>query len=161
MRKCHIMALVFCMLAGGLLFCDFLGHPRSIWTALMHDRNGHYGYGLDMALAVERGSPGQFIAQLEKGKVWPPLHGLLVAVTQVASGNDWRFAVLPSLTGWMLILWCVWYTAQKIAAPTGMGWAAGLVGLAFAVFSPGGRSYATDIMLESLGGGLTMLVLAC
>jgi len=161
MRKFHIIMLAFCVLAAGLLYHDFLSHPRGIWTTLMHDRNGHYGYGLDMALALEKGSVGQFFAQLEKGKVWPPLHGLLVAVTQVCSGNDWRAAVLPSLTGWLMMLWCVWYTAQKIAAPTGLGWEAGVIGCVFAVLSPGGRLYATDIMLESLGGGLTMLVLAC
>ncbi|MGB8356039.1 MAG: hypothetical protein WCD79_19225 [Chthoniobacteraceae bacterium] len=161
MRKFHIMMLAFCVLAAGLLYHDFLSHARDIWTTLMHDRNGHYGYGLDMALALEKGSVGQFFAQLEKGKVWPPLHGLLVAVTQIFSGNDWRAAVLPSLTGWLLMLWCVWYTAQKIAAPTGLGWEAGMIGFIFAVLSPGGRLYATDIMLESLGGGLTMLVLAC
>jgi len=161
MRKFHIIALALCMLAAGLLFRDFLPHSRSIWTALLHDRVGHYDYGLDMAVELERGHVGQFFGQLEKGKVWPPLHGLLVALTQVISDNDWHMAVLPSLAGWFLVLWCVWYTAQKIATPTGFAWEAGVVGLIFALISPGERLYATDIMLESLGGGLTMVVLAC
>ena len=161
MRRFHEVMLVVCLLAGVLLFRDFLTHPRSIWTGLVSDRSGHYGYGLDLALELKHGDVRQFFAQLEKGKVWPPLHGLMVMVTQLVSGNDWRLAVLPSLTGWILMLWCVWFTAQKIATPTGIPWVAGSVGLIFAVLSPAGRLYGTEIMLESLGAGLTMAVLAC
>ncbi len=159
MRKFHIAILLLCCLAASFLFCNFLSHARGLWSELNHDRNGHYGYGLDMAEAVEHGQPGQFFNQLEKGKVWPPLHGVLVMVTQVLTGNDWRVAVLPSLTGWALTLFCVWFVAQKVAAPTGIGWAAGLVAFVFAALSPGGRDYATDVMLESLGAGLSMLAI--
>jgi hypothetical protein len=161
MRRLHGIVLLLCLFGAMLLIRHFFWQPRVLWDGLLHDRNGHYGYGQDMALAVEQGNPLQFFVQLGKGKVWPPVHGLLVMVTQVFTGNDWRFAVLPSLLGWLLMTWCVYYTAQKNAASTGIRWAAGLIALAFAMLSPGGRAYATDIMLESLGAGLTMLSLAC
>jgi hypothetical protein len=160
-RKFHAAILLLCLLAGLFLFLNFLSHPRGLWTALMHDRNGHYDYGLGLAESVEHGQAFQFFNHLGKSKVWPPRCGLLVAATQALTGNDWRAAVLPSLAGWVLMLFCVWFTAQKIAAPTGIGWAAGLAGLLFAALSPGGRFYATDVMLEGLGAGLTMLALAC
>ena len=79
-----------------------MAEPRSRWVGLLHDRSGHYAYGLKMAVALERWDLAQFIGELEKGKTWPPLHGLLVTGTQLLSGNDWRMAVLPSLTGWVL-----------------------------------------------------------
>jgi hypothetical protein len=161
MKLLQQITLSLCLLAALFLLREFLSHPRAIWTVLDHDRNGHYGYGQDMALALEQGNVVQFFAQFEKGKVWPPLHGLFVAATQVLTGNDWRFAVLPSLFGWVITLWCACYTAQKISAPTGLGWAAGIIALDFAMISPGGRIYATDVMLESLGAGLTMASLAC
>lgn len=161
MRRLHVVVLVLCLCAAALLFHDFLTHARNLWVGLANDRNGHFGYGQDMAVALEHGDVPQFFAQLEKGKIWPPLHGLFVMVTQILSGNNWRLGVLPSLTGWFLVLWCVYFAAQKIAAPTGLGWAAGLVGLIFAALSPGGRIFATEVMLESLGAGLTMLVFAC
>src|SRR5579862_3422810 len=106
MKNLHGAVLLVCLLAAAWLFRGFLSHPRTLWVELEHDRNGHYNYGLDMAVAVEHGNPIQFLAQLEKGKVWPPLHGLLVAVTQVVARNDWRAAVLPGLAGWTLALFC-------------------------------------------------------
>ena len=164
MKKLHAAILLACLLAAVGLLRGFLSHPRALWVELEHDRNAHYGYGLDMAVAVEHLQPYQFFNQLQKGVVWPPLHGLLVMVTQLLSGNDWRLAVLPSLAGWVLTLVCTWYTAQKISPhPPGTKSATiagGLVALLFAALSPGGRAYATDVMLESLGAGLTMLVLA-
>lgn len=162
MTKCHkISGAAIGLVLAIYLLMGFTASPRQRWNGLLHDRNGHYGYGLDMAMEIEHGNVAGFISQFEKGKVWPPLHGLLVAVTQVMSGNDWRFAVLPSLLGWLLMVSVVYFTAEKIAAPTGVGWGAGLAALIFAVLSPCHRVFAVDIMLESLGSGLMLLVIAC
>jgi hypothetical protein len=51
---------------------------------------------------LRQGNLPQFFANLEKGKVWPPVHGLLVAAVVAAAGPDYRLAVLPSLAGWIM-----------------------------------------------------------
>ena len=147
------LALTFHLLSA------FLMAPRGLWIGLWHDRAGHYDYGLRMAVALENGDVIRFLSHLEKGKVWPPLHGMLVALTQLFTGNDWRAAILPSLLGWLVTLVAVYYTSCKVAAQTRLGWFAGVVAFTFAALSPAGREYATDIMLESLGAALSILVL--
>jgi hypothetical protein len=120
----------------------------------------HYRYGLKMAVALERCDPVRFFSELEKGKVWPPLHGLLVVPTQIFSGRDWRMAVLPSLLGWVVLLGAVATLAMQGTANRGLAWVAGGVAFGLAALSPASRAFATDIMLESLGAGLTALSLA-
>ena len=141
------------------LLSTFLIAPRERWIGLLHDRAGHYDYGLKMAVALENGDVLQFLIELEKGKKWPPLHGVLVAVTQLLTNNDWRAAILPSLLGWLVTLVAVYHTSCKVAVQTRLGWFAGTVAFTFAALSPAGREYATDIMLESLGAALSILVL--
>ena len=157
----RILILVICLGAGVWLLVGFLAEPRGRWVGLAHDRNGHFDYGQNMAVALEHGNFYRFFDELEKGRAWPPLHGLLVAVAEVLTGNDWRFAVLPGIAGWMLMLFGIFLVSEMIAAPTGLGWAAGLIALVIAALSPAHRIFATDIMLESLGAGLTVAVLAC
>ncbi|MFZ4683258.1 MAG: hypothetical protein ACOYMS_12200, partial [Terrimicrobiaceae bacterium] len=128
-----------------------------LWNGLVHDRSGHYGYGLTMAVAVENGDPVRFVDELLKAKVWPPLHGLLVVPTQILTGNDWRFAVLPSLAGWVLMVVAVSILAMQVSGGRDDAWLAGVVAFVFAALSPAHRIFATDIMLESLGAGLTAL----
>ncbi len=154
-----LLVALTCLLATQL-FQQFLTEPRTRWVGLLHDRNGHYLYGLNMAVALERRDVGRFLTDLEKGVTWPPLHGLLVAATQLGSGNDWRMAVLPSLLGWLVMLLAVFAAARLAATGTGLGLGAGAIAFTFAALSPAHRVYATDCMLESLGAGLTMLALA-
>jgi hypothetical protein len=152
----------FAALALGVqLFVAFLAGPRTRWVGLLHDRNGHYAYGLKMAVALEAGDLPQFIGELEKGKTWPPLHGLLVAITQLTTGNDWRLAVLPSLAGWVLMLTVAALTAAKITDARGSPWGAAVVAFILCALSPAHRIFATDVMLESLGAGLSVAVLGC
>ncbi|MEA3188242.1 MAG: hypothetical protein QOD99_2072 [Chthoniobacter sp.] len=143
-----------------LLLLQFLAAPRPRWNGVEHDRNGHYSYGLKMALALEHGQLITFFSELEKGKTWPPLHGLLVAFTQVLSGNDWRAAVLPGLLGWATLLISVFIVSEQIVARAAPQFVAGSVAFVFAALSPAHRGYAIDFMLESLGSGLTAAVLA-
>ncbi len=161
MKKTHALVLLATLVAAGWLYHNFLESPRALWNGLLHDRHSHYSYGLDLAESVEHGQIIEFVKLVAlRARSWPPVDGLLVMLTQVATGNDWRAAALASLAGWVLTLVCSWWLAQKIAAPTGAGVAGGLVALVLAALSPAGRLYATDSMLEALGAGLTMLALA-
>ncbi len=133
--------------------------PRWRWQSLTHDRNGHYEYGLNMGLALREGDPIRFFAHLEKGKVWPPLHGLLVAAVVAAAGPDHRLAALPSLTGWVLTIVFGYLAARRLVRTRGAGILAGSLAAIFIAASPAHRMFATDVMLESLGAGLSMLTL--
>ncbi len=133
--------------------------PRWHWTGLDHDRNGHYEYGLNMGLALREGNLPQFFDHLERGKVWPPVHGLLVAAVVAAAGPDYRLAVLPSLAGWIMTVVFGCLAARRLLPSPGGGILAMALTATFIAASPAYRIYATDVMLESLGAGLTMLTL--
>jgi hypothetical protein len=133
--------------------------PRRRWNGLPHDRNGHYEYGMNMGLALRECNPGRFFDALSAGKVWPPVHGLLVAGVVAAAGPDFRLAVLPSLTGWVLTVVFGFLSARRLLPNSGAGILAGALTATLTAASPAHRMYATDVMLESLGAGLTMLAL--
>ena len=151
-----VVAMV-CVLAGDL-YAQFLEAPRGRWDGIVHDRHGHYAYGLKMALALRGGDLYAFVSELEKGKVWPPVHGLLVAGVGLVAGPRHQLAVLPSLLGWVMTVCLVFLVARR-SVPNGRGAElAGGVALVLAASSPAHRVFATDVMLESLGAGLTLLV---
>ncbi len=140
-------------------YVQYLGVSRPLWTGIVHDRNGHYEYGLVMAAALRHGKLFDFFSQLEKGKVWPPLHGLLVAAVTLIGGFNYRIAVLPSLIGFFSTMIFGFLLARRLVPDRVGGLAAGTIALIFIAGSPAHRAFATDVMLESLGAGLTMLVL--
>jgi hypothetical protein len=154
-----VVVLAISMAFAAHLFSLSWPDPRWHWTVLDHDRNGHYEYGLNMGLALRQGNLPQFFAHLEKGKVWPPVHGLLVAAVVVAAGPDHRFAVLPSLAGWIMTVVFGCLAARRLLPNPGGGILAMALAAIFIAASPAHRIYATDVMLESLGAGLTMLTL--
>ena len=111
-----------------------------------------------MALALHGCHPIKFLSiMLGQSKVWPPVHGLLTALLMAPGGPDYRLAVIPSLLGWWITAAFAFLTAKRIS-PAG-GDAAGLIAAALVLASPAYRDYGTDIMLESLGAGLTMMAL--
>ena len=91
--------------------------------------------------------------------MWPPLHGVLAAAVLLAAGPDYRWAVLPSLAGWAAAVFFACLSARR-AVRRGRD-LAGLVAALFVLVSPAYRAYATDVMLESLGAGLSMAALYC
>jgi hypothetical protein len=134
----------------------FLANPRPLWNALVHDRNGHYDFAVRMALALRGCQPFKFLSILVgQSKVWPPVHGLLTALVIAPGGPDYRLAVIPSLVGWWMTAVFAFLTARRISVAGGS--AAGLIAAALVLASPAYRDYSTDIMLESLGAGLTMM----
>lgn len=133
----------------------FLQDPRARWQELVADRSGHYEFALDLALALRAADLSGYFATLWKAMLWPPLHGSLAAIALAIGGPDYRLAVLPSLAGWALTAVAAFLLARRLSPACGIG--AGALALAMVLASPAHRVFATDIMLESLGAGLTML----
>src|SRR6266852_4232842 len=76
----RLIAIAMLALAAGfaaVMFVHANADPDLLWQGYYHDRNGHYSFGQDLALAIRTGDPLWFLSELEKAKVWPPLHGLV------------------------------------------------------------------------------------
>jgi hypothetical protein len=152
------------LLVAGLVFgvafveyAHFLDVHRSLWVISTHDRNAHYLYALRLATALRHGDVYQFIDQVNKARVWPPLHGLVCSLILSVGELDYRKAVLPSLFAWAGTALFAFLTARR--SLTVGGSVAGLVAVIYILVSPLHRTFATDIMLESLGACLTMAAL--
>jgi hypothetical protein len=151
--------LAAALAVAALTYHQFRAADRYLWYNSTHDRNSHYLFALRLATDVEHLRVYRFLDDVGQSRVWPPLQGLLTAGVLLVGGLDYRLAVLPSLAGWVVTVFFGYLLARR-ALPQG-GQFAGLVAALFVAASPAHRAYATDIMLESLGAGLTMVVLYC
>ncbi len=145
--------------AAAFAYGHFLQVDRCLWDSASHDRNAHYDFALQMASDLRLGRVIEFITELDSARMWPPLHGVLAAGVLLAAGPDYRWAVLPSLAGWVAAVFFACLSARR-AVRRGRD-LAGLVAALFVLASPAHRAYATDVMLESLGAGLSMAALYC
>ncbi len=154
-----VPALVFLvtLLLAGALYVRFLDVHRHLWDAPLHDRNAHYLFSLKLATALRNGQVLAFLNDLNEARVWPPLHGLLAASLLLVGGLDYRLAVLPSLAGWIGAVLFAFLTARRMVERGGN--TAGLLAALFVAASPAHRAFATDIMLEGLGAGLSLAAL--
>jgi hypothetical protein len=153
------LLLAATLLVAGWLYAQFCAVHRHLWDSSTHDRNAHYLYSLKLATALRHGRVLRFLDEVQRARVWPPLHGLLAGGVLTVGGRDYRLAVLPSLAGWVGTVLLAFLLARR-AVPRG-GDLAGLTAALFVLVSPSYRAYATDIMLESLGACLTLLALYC
>src|SRR5262245_41440406 len=130
---------------------------RFRWAGLDNDRNAHYLLGLSLALDIRQFDLKNLVVDLDGARVWPPLHGLLVAALLLVGGVDHRLAVFPSLAGWVGTVVLGFAIARRTVQRGGnlAGWIAAI----FILASPAHRVFATDIMFESLGSCLSLLVL--
>ena len=131
----------------------------SFGTSFVNDRHGHYGYGLNLAEAVEQAARRVSEAGGAQGEVvaagaWFGRHAHAGRDRQRLA----RRGVASRGLGFNTVLRVV--ACAKKSPPHRHGIAGGLVALVLAALSPAGRFYATDMMLEALGAGLTMLALA-
>ncbi len=149
--------LVAALVVAGCLYMRFLDVHRSLWEGAYHDRDAHYLYSLKLATDVRNGQVFQLLSDLNEGRIWPPLHGLLAGTVLLVGGLDYRLAVLPSLAGWVVAVIFGFLLARR-CVPRG-GTFAGLIAVLFIAASPAHRAYATDIMLESLGAALSLVAL--
>jgi hypothetical protein len=145
------------LLLAACLYVRFLGVSRYLWDNPTHDRNAHYLYSLKLATDVRNGQVLQLLSDLNEARVWPPLHGVLAGAVLLAGGRDYRLAVLPSLAGWVLTVLFGFLVARRAVGRGGT--LAGLIAALFIAASPAHRAFATDIMLESLGAALSLVVL--
>jgi hypothetical protein len=151
--------LVVAGVLASCLYIRFLNVERSLWYNPYHDRSAHYLYSLRLATDISAGRVFLLLRDLGDAKIWPPLHGMAAAVVQLVGGRDPRLGVLPSLAAWVATVLLAFLVARR-AAPRG-GTLAGLLAALFVIASPAARAYAADIMLESLGAALSLLVLYC
>jgi hypothetical protein len=143
--------------AAAATYGRFLPVERFLWNSTDHDRNAHYDFALQLAANLRLGRVVEFVTTLDATRTWPPLQGVLAAGCLRVAGEDYRWAVLPSLAGWVAAVWFACLSARR-AVRHGRD-LAGLAAAVFVLASPAHRAYATDVMLESLGAGLSMAAL--
>ena len=147
--------VVLAVVAAAMMFVDANAHPDLLWQGYYHDRNGHYGFGQDLALAIRSGDPVWFFAELLKAKIWPPVHGLVLAAVLLVGGIDHRLGIVPGLIGWTLTIVFVAAIARRMFRDRDPGIATAVIAVTLAVASPAFRLLACDVMLECLGAGLS------
>jgi len=141
--------------AAVLMFVEANTDPDLLWRGYYHDRNGHYAFGQDLALAVRTADPVWFFTELLKAQVWPPVHGLVVAAVLLVGGIDHRLGIVPSLLGWAITIVLVAEIAQRMFRERQLGMAAAVVAVMLGIASPAFRLLACDVMLECLGAALS------
>ena len=158
-RTADLAVALFAMSMAGLMLARSLPHADELWRAPLHDRNGHYLFGLKLAVATYHLDIAAFFTELAKAMVWPPVHGLVLSAVLLATGFDHRFGVVPSLIGWAVTVWFCWKIATRAFDDRSSGIVAGLVAVALVATSPALALLATDVMLEGLGSGLSAFCL--
>jgi len=138
---------------------QFFAEPRGLWNGMLHDRNGHAVTAIRMALAVENLDVAGFVSEVLRCRVWPPLHGLIAAGAWMMGGHDWRMLVMPGVLGWVLMVSGAGWLAGRCAGDGKLAWVAALIASGLAALSPAHRVFATDVMLESLGAGLSVMAI--
>lgn len=139
-------------------FDFFWRHADRLWFWPTHDRSCHYYLGLSLATSVKSFDLGQLGYDLDSGgRTWGMLHAILVGIVQLFAGGDYRWAVLPSLGGWIASSVLMFLVGRRLVPKTGC--AAGITATLFFLASPAYRAFSTDIMLECLGATLSLAVL--
>jgi Dolichyl-phosphate-mannose-protein mannosyltransferase len=144
---------------AGVQYQHFLDVHRFLWNDGSHDRNAHYLFALELATDLAHGQFLTFLIDLDTARVWPPLHGVLAAAVLLVGGMDYRLAVLPSVAAFAGTI-VIGFLVARRALPRG-GTVAGITAALLIAASPSHRAYATDVMLESTGAFLTLVVLYC
>ncbi|MBK5962253.1 hypothetical protein CCR97_29290, partial [Rhodoplanes elegans] len=153
-----VTAFVAAMIAT-TLFTAYHADPDPLWSNPLHDRNGHFGFGLDLAIALRGLDPLAVLDHLWKAVVWPPLHGLILSGVLLVGGLDYRLGILPSLAGWAATAVLAAVLARSLFADAIRGITAAAVAAALALASPAFALLGTDVMPEGLGAALTMAAL--
>lgn len=150
-----VVAVVAAVAAGYAFHLNWID-VRNRWTRFDTDTNSHAYVMLGLAQNAWKLDLIGWYKDFDGPRTWPPLHGFLGSFVQLAAGKpDIRLAIIPSLFGWWLTAVCAALAARRMT-PVG-GNAAGFFAAIFVLASPSHRIFAADVMLESLGAGLTML----
>ena len=152
---------VICAAGVAVAAMMFLGHwqdPGALWRDPYHDRNTHYRFAVDLVLALCAGDLPDLLVHILQSTTWPPLHGLLLSLILLPAGPDQRFAILPSLIGWVATIVLSARIARRLFTERWPGNVAACVAAALVIASPAFRLLGSDVMLEGLGSGLTAFV---
>ena len=152
------MALILLGFCAATVIHGFVDSDH-LWRDVRHDRNSHFRNGLDLALALRSFDPLGALALLERAKVWPPVHDVVLATVLLIGGPDHRLGMLPSLVGWAATVMLVGLIACRLFTDPIDRVTAGAVAVTFALASPAFRLLGADVMLEGLGAALTALSL--
>ena len=153
------MVVAIAAIFATTMLAHYAADPGQLWQDLGHDRNGHFNYGLNLALALRNFDLVEFFNQLQAARVWPPVHGLVLAFVMLIGGIDLRLAIVPSLIGWLCTIVLTFLIARRLFADRLTGNVAGTIAVTFALASPAFRLITADVMLEGLGAALTALCL--
>lgn len=120
---CLVVALVIAVtiFVAVKIFFSYWPSADLLWRGVHHDRNGHYLFGLDLAVSVRHADVVGFFQTLARSTIWPPVHGLALAAVLLVGGFDHRLGILPSLTGWTLTVVFAALLAHRLAGGTGRG----------------------------------------
>ncbi|MFL9825226.1 hypothetical protein [Rhodoplanes sp. SY1] len=140
------------------LFTAYRADPDLLWTNPLHDRNGHFGFGLDLAIALRSLDPLAVLDHVWKA-VWPPLHGLILSGVLLVGGLDERLGILPSLAGWAATAVLAAVLARNLFPDAIRGITAAAIAAALTLASPAFALLGSDVMLEGLGAALTAAAL--
>ena len=151
------LVLVATLALGAFIYSGFRARANELWWWMGHDRHAHYTYGLNVAMDLKTGDLARLAHDFDGMRVWGPLHPFLEATVQLMAGPDQRLAVLPSMLGWVLTVFCAFLIPRRLL--TSGGTAAGLIAGFLVAISPAHRAFATDVMYESLGAGLSLAVI--
>ena len=149
--------LILTLILSIRLYARYLLESRGHWVGLMHDRNAHLLQSMVFALDLRYLDLVNFISDLNRARVYPPLFGMLAAPFLAMGGFDYHLAALVSLAGWIGTIALVFLLTRRLA--TTYRNASAVFAALVALRSPAYQAYATDIMLESLGTLLSLLTL--
>lgn len=138
-----------------LLAARFLDDPAALFDGLAHDRNHQMRGAQRLAVDLRNGDVLGWLRDFERFRLWPPLHGVVGSFGLAASGLDFRAAVFPSLLGFALTLFFGFACAARATGSL----AAGLFAFVWIAASPAHHRFAGEVMLESLGAGLSLACL--
>ena len=153
--------LVLVMLAASISlylgYSSYATDPRGLWNGVAHDHHRHLVEAQRLASDLRSGELLSFLGDLERFRLYPPLHGLLAMTSLLANDMEHSAAVWPSLLGWWLTAIFAFLCTRR-ALPH-WGNTAGLIAAFFILGSPAYRAFASEVMLESLGAALSLLCL--
>ena len=150
-----IGAVSVAIAAALVMFTAYYSKPDLLWADFYHDRNAHFAMGVNLALALKTADPFWFVSEIEKVQVWGPLQRLILAAVLAIGGIDHRLAIVPSLIGWILTMAFTWLITRRLFEDQVLGTFAAAVALTLLGVSPAFRLLGSDVMLESLGAGLS------
>ena len=144
---------------AAVALADYHAHADDLWQGVYHDRNGHLSAAVDVALSLKTFDLPRLVDLIYGMRIWGPVHALTLAGVFLVTGIDHRWAIIPSLSGWVATIGFSWAIARRLFADRASGMFAGALAVTWIIGSPTFRFLASDVMLEGLGAGLSAMAI--